>query len=472
MSPAARSLPLLLLAACAAGPGYERPAAPASPEFRETPGAWKQAQPRDEIARGSWWEIFGDPQLNELVGKIDVSNQTLAAAEAQYRQAQAALGIARAPLLPAVEGNLSVTRSRSPIGAIGGTTAGRTITNRSASVQTSWELDLWGRVRRSVEASEAALQASRGEVAAARLSLQAQLATGYFQLRMLDVQKQLLEDTVAAFRRSLELTRNRYDVGVAAKVDVVQADAQLKSTLAQAVDLGVQRSQLEHAIAVLTGVPPSQFAIAPLPNYALAMPAIPPGLPSALLERRPDVAAAERRVAAANAQIGVAKAAFFPQTVLSASFGFRSADPSTWLTAPSRFWSIGPAIAQSLFDAGLRRSQAEQAIAAYDATVANYRSITLIAFQEVEDNLAALRILEEEAQLQNDAVQAARQSVALTLNQYKAGTVSFLSVVTVQATQLNEERSAVGLLGRRLAAAVALVRALGGGWQPEEPLTR
>ena len=459
-----RLLSLLLLAACAAGPDYERPAAPGAPEFRETPAAWKQAQPRDEIARGRWWEIFGDAQLNAFIERIDVSNQTLAAAEAQYRQAEAALGIARAPLLPTVDGNVSVTRSRSPTGAIGGTTAGRTLTNRSASLSASWELDLWGRVRRSVEAAGAALEASAGDVGAARLSLQAQLATAYFQLRLLDAQKQLLQDIASGFRKSLELTRNRYDVGVAAKVDVVQADAQLKSTLVQAVDLGVQRAQLEHAIAVLTGVPPAQFSIAPQPVYPAFMPVIPPGLPSALLERRPDVAAAERRVAAANAQIGVAKAAFFPQATLTGSFGFRSTEAAGWLSAPSRFWSIGPAIVQSIFDAGLRRTQSEQAIAAYDATVANYRQVTLTAFQEVEDNLVALRILEEEAQLQNEALQAARQSVALTLNQYKAGTVSFINVVTVQAAQLSEERNAVGILERRLAAAVALVKAIGGGW--------
>lgn len=459
------SFAFLLLAACAAGPDYERPEAAATPEFKETPGPWKQAQPRDEIARGKWWEIFGDQQLNTLIEKIDVSNQTLAAAEAQYRQAQAAVGVSRAGLFPSVDGNLSVTRSRSPTGVIGGTTAGRTITNRSVSVTANWELDLWGRVRRAVEASEASVQASRGDVASARLSLQAELATNYFQLRLLDVQKQLLDDTVAAFRKSLELTNNRYNVGVAAKVDVVQADAQVKSTLAQSVDLGVQRAQLEHAIAILIGVAPSQLAIAPRPTYLVPMPVIPPGLPSALLERRPDIAAAERRVAAANAQVGVARAAFFPQTMLTATFGFRSADPATWLSAPSRFWSIGPAIAQAIFDAGLRRAQTDQAIAAYDATVANYRQTTLVAFQEVEDNLAALRILEEQARLQDDAVQAARQSVALTVNQYKAGTVSFLNVVTVQASQLAEERAAVTVLQRRLAAAVALVRALGGGWQ-------
>ncbi len=459
---------LILLSACAAGPDYERPAAVVSDVYRETSQTWKEAQPRDEIARGKWWEIFGDPQLGALIEKVDVSNQSLAASEAQFRQAQAAINIARAPFFPSLDANASITRSRSPVGVTGGVTAGRIITQRSAGVSSNWEIDLWGRIRRGIEAAEASAAASAGDLASARLSLQAQLASNYFQLRLLDVQKQLLDDTVAAFRKSLDLTNNRYNVGVAAKADVVQADAQLKSTLVQAVDLGVQRAQLEHAIAILTGAAPAELTLAPQPTYDAALPVIPPGLPSELLERRPDVAAAERRMAAANAQIGVAQAAFFPQFTLGASYGFRSADAASWLTAPSHFWSLGPALAMNLLDAGLRRAQKEQAMAAYDATVANYRSTALTALQEVEDNLAALRILEEEAKLQQDAVDAARQSVALTVNQYKAGTVSYLNVVTVQASLLSEERAAVAILNRRLAATVGLVRALGGGWQRKD----
>ena len=281
---------LLLLAGCAAGPDYERPAAPSSDAFKETPAGWKEAEPRDEIARGQWWEIFGDAELNALVEKIDVSNQSLAASEAQFRQAQAAINAARAPLLPTLDADASITRSRSPTGLVGGTTAGRIITQRSASLVANWEIDLWGRIRRQVEAAEASASASAGDLAAARLSLQAQLMTDYFQLRLLDVQKKLLDDTVAAFRKSLELTNNRYKAGVAAKADVVQADAQVKSTLTQAADLGVQRAQLEHAIAILTGVPPSQLSIEAKPTYDAALPAIPPGLPSELLERRPDIA--------------------------------------------------------------------------------------------------------------------------------------------------------------------------------------
>jgi NodT family efflux transporter outer membrane factor (OMF) lipoprotein len=412
--------------------------------------------------------MFADAQLNGLVEKVEVSNYSLAAAAARHRQALAVVEASRAGLFPTVDADVSITRSRSPGGTAGGTTPGRIVTSRSAGLTASWELDLWGRVRRDIEASRAAAQASAGDVASARLSLQAELAASYFQLRLLDVQKQLFDDTVAAFRRSHELTTNRYNVGVVAKADVVQADAQLKSALAQALDLGVQRAQLEHSVALLAGMAPSELAIARQPTYQPAMPVIPPGLPSELLERRPDVAAAERRVAAANAEIGIAQSAFFPSLTLGASYGSRSADAATWLTAPSLFWSLGPALALTVFDAGRRRAQSDQAIAAYDATVADYRQTALTAIAEVEDNLAALRILEEEAKLQDESVQAARQSVELTLNQYKAGTVSFLNVVQVQTALLNEQRAAVNLLNRRLAAMVGLVRAIGGGWKPAD----
>jgi NodT family efflux transporter outer membrane factor (OMF) lipoprotein len=309
----------------------------------------------------------------------------------------------------------------------------------------------------------AGVQASAADLEAVRLSAQAELAFNYFQLRALDAQRRLLDDSVAAFQKSLALTRNRYAAGVAGKVDVVQAETQLKSTQAQAIDIGVQRAQLEHAIATLVGKPPAEFALARVP-LNVAMPPMPMGLPSELLERRPDIAAAERRVAAANAQIGVAEAAFFPSLTLSASAGFQGSSYARWLTAPSRFWSVGPALAQSIFDAGSRRALSDQAIAAYDATAAAYRQTVLGGFQEVEDNLAALHILEQEAGVQQEAVYAARQSLELTLNQYKAGTVSYLNVVTVQTAWLANERTAVGILGRRLTAAVTLVKALGGGW--------
>ena len=465
MKKALLALVPLLAAACMVGPDYKRPDAPAGDAFREAGEQWQVAQPNDAVDRGKWWEIFNDPQLSSMIERIDVSNQTLAASAAQFRQAEAAVSVARSAYLPPVDANAGVTRSRSPVNVTGGTTAGRIVNQRTVGLSTSWEIDLWGRLRRLAESAEATAEASAGDLASARLSLQSQLATSYFQLRVLDVQKRLLDDTVDAYRKNLELTNNRYQVGVAAKSDIVQADAQLKSTIVQAVDIGVQRAQLEHAIAVLTGAAPASLVLARQPAYDAVLPVIPPGLPSTLLERRPDVAAAERRMAAANAQIGAAKAAYFPTLTLGASAGFRGID-STWLTAPAHFWTLGPAIAMNIFDAGLRRAQTEQAIAAYDGTVANYRATALQALQDVEDNLAALRILEEEAKVEAEAVEAARQSVQLTLNQYKAGTVSYLNVVTVQAALLAEERNAVNLLNRRLAATVGLIKAIGGGWQP------
>ncbi|HEY7240182.1 MAG TPA: efflux transporter outer membrane subunit, partial [Burkholderiales bacterium] len=351
---------LALVAGCTVGPDYQRPDAPAAETFRETPPGWKEAQPRDDLERGRWWEVFGDARLNDLIEKIDVSNQTLAASEAQFRQTLAALGISRAALFPTLDANATVVRSHSPGSTLGGTTAGKTVTSYGGRFTAQWEIDLWGRVRRSVEAADAAARASAADLGAARLSLQAQLATNYFQLRALDAQARLLDDTVGALRKSLELTENRYRAGVVARADVVQADALLKSTLVQTIDLGVQRAQLEHAIAVLTGVPPSGLALAASSSFEIGIPAVPPGLPSALLERRPDVAAAERRVHASNAQIGVAKAAYFPQITLTGVYGATSPDVSLFFLGASRTWSIGPSIAQSIFDAGLRRSQTEQ----------------------------------------------------------------------------------------------------------------
>jgi len=451
-----------LLAGCAVGPDYQRPSVEVPAGYKEA-GDWKVAQPQDDAGRGEWWEMFGDPNLNALIEQVEISNQNVLAAEAQFRRAQAIVAASRAAYFPTVTANASITRSRSPTGVIGGTTAGRTITNRSASLDAGWELDLWGRVRRTAESSEASAQASAADLAGARLSSQATLASSYLLLRTIDAQKRILDESVAAFQKSFELTRNRYDAGVAARVDVVQAETQLKSTLADSIDLGVQRAQLEHAIAVLVGKAPSAFSIAPAP-LAFKMPQAPAEVPSALLERRPDIAAAERLVAAANAQIGVAKAAYFPSLTLSGSYGSRAGDAATWFTAPSTFWAYGPALAQSIFDAGLRRAQTDQAIAAYDTTVAQYRQTVLSGFQEVEDNLAALRILEEEAKVQDEAVRAARESVALTTNQYKAGIVSYINVVAVQTAWLNNERAAMVVLGRRLVAAVTLLKALGGDW--------
>jgi NodT family efflux transporter outer membrane factor (OMF) lipoprotein len=457
---------VVLLAGCAVGPDYQRPEMEAPAEFKEAAG-WRQAQPRDALPRGSWWTIFADTELDALMKRVDVSNQNIRVAEAQFRQARAVADQARAGLFPAVNANASATRSKAPSLSNQPSFATGAVNNYNAGLNATWELDIWGRVRRSVEAGEASWQASAAELEAARLSARAALAQNYFALRVADSTKQLLEDTVAAYQRSLDLTRNRYDAGVAARVDIVQAEVQLKSAQAQLIDLGVERAQLEHAIALLVGQAPANFALAPVP-LALKMPEIPVAMPSALLERRPDIAAAERNMAAANAQIGVAKAAYFPTLTLSGAAGFRSTSFADLFTAPSRFWSIGGALAQAVFDAGLRRAQTDQAIAAYDADVATYRQTVLTGFQEVEDNLAALRILEDEARVQDEVVQAARHAVELTLNQYKAGIVSYLNVISAQTTAYTNERTAANIEGRRLTAAVALIKALGGGWTTEE----
>ncbi len=453
---------LALTGGCLVGPNYVRPAAPSTPAFKEA-GDWKPAQPSDAVSRGKWWEIFGDARLNALADQVDVSNQNVRGAEARLRQAEALVEQSRSGLWPTLAISASATRSRSPnvAGASGNSPVPVNVYNLPLTA--SWAPDLWGSVRRTIEGNIANAQTSAANLANVRLLAQSQLAINYFQLRVLDTRRRLLDESVAAYRKSLELTRNRYNAGVAARVELVQAEQQMKSTQAQAIDVGVQRAQVEHAIAILIGRPPAELAIV-AEAAPLAIPAIPAGVPSELLERRPDIAAAERQMAAANAQIGVAKAAFFPSLTLSASTGFRSNSIADWLTIPSRFWSVGPALAETLFDGGARRAVSKQAQAAYDVNVATYRQTVLTAFQQVEDNLAALRILEQEAAVQAEAVQAARQSTELTLNQYKAGTVNFLNVVIVQTAQLNNEAAAVNLLGQRLVAAVTLVQALGGGW--------
>jgi NodT family efflux transporter outer membrane factor (OMF) lipoprotein len=458
------ALPALafVLGGCMVGPDYVRPAVETPPAYRETEG-WKRAEPRDAIERGKWWAIFGDRELDALAERVVVSNQNVRAAEAAVRQAQAVAQQVRAGLFPVVGAGATVTRSQSPSLSNQPSFATGPVNNYNLTANAAWELDLWGKVRRGVEAGEANWQASAADLAAVTLSAQATLVQTYLALRISDVQKKLLEETVAAYERTLELTRNRYAAGVAARVDVVQAEVQLKSTQAQLVDVGVDRALLEHAIASLVGAPASSFSIPPAPLVA-ALPSIPVGVPSALLERRPDIAAAERSVAAANAQIGVAQAAFYPTLVLSGAAGYRSTSFADWITAPSRFWSLGAALAQSLFDGGLRRAVSDQAIAAYDGQVAQYRQTVLAGFQEVEDSLATLRILEEEARYQDEAARGARLSVELTTNQYKAGIVSYLNVVAAQAIALNNERNAVTVQGRRFLASVQLVRATGGGW--------
>jgi NodT family efflux transporter outer membrane factor (OMF) lipoprotein len=456
-----------VLAGCAVGPDYVRPDAPTPTVYKEGIG-WKVAQPQDAALRRDWWRMFGDPQLDALVARVDVSNQNVKVAEAQWRQAVAVVQQARAGLFPTLSVNNTDTRSRSPSLANAPVASTAAVNVYSLSLNAAWAPDFWGSVRRTVEGDVANAQAGAAEVANARLLAQAQIALDYFQLRTVDAQRQLLEDTVAAYSKNLELTRNRYAAGVVAKVDVVTAETQLRSTQAQAIDLGVQRAQLEHAIAILVGKPPSELAIAPLQGENAAVPAIPVRIPSELLQRRPDIASAERKMAAANAQIGVATAAYFPSVTFSGATGYRGSVWSQLLTAPNRFWSVGAAIGETIFDAGTRGAVVDQAKAAHDASEASYRQTVLTAFQQVEDNLAALRILEEEAAAQEDAVKAARQSTELTLNQYKAGTVSYLNVIIIQAAQLSNESTAVRIQGQRLAAAIALIQALGGGWDAGE----
>ena len=452
-----------------AGPDYVRPAAPTPAAFKEAQG-WKVAQPRDDAPKGNWWEAFADPDLDRLVAEVDVSNQTVQAAAARVREAQAATEAARSALFPAI--NLNATALRTSRGATSNTTTNTTtqsVTNSyNAALDLSWEIDLWGRIRRGIEASETSAQASAADLAAAQLSMQALLAQDYLTLRVQDAEIVLLRDTVAGYERSLTLTRNQYAAGIVGRGDVAQAEAQLAATQAQEQDATIQRAQLEHAIAVLVGKAPAELSIAPRPLVAV-FPQTPVMVPSELLERRPDIAAAERRTASANAEIGVAQAAFYPALSLGATGGVQSSVIGSLLSLPARYWSIGPSIAQAIFDAGLRQAQKQQAIATYDETVANYRNTVLTGFQEVEDNLAALAILEREAALQDAAVKAARESVTIAQNQYKAGTTTYLTVVVLQAAALNNERTALSILARRLTASVGLIKALGGGWNASAP---
>ena len=446
---------VIALASCAVGPNYERPPVETPPAYKESKD-WTLARPADAQEKGKWWEVFGDATLSGLMEQVQVSNQDLAAAEARYRAASAAVGAARAGLFPTVGADAGATRA-------GRGTSGKGTTTYNVSLDARWEIDLWGRVRRQVEAASAGAQASAADLENVRLSLQAQLATAYFSLRVADAGLELLVDSIKAFETSYKIAQNRYAAGVAAKVDVVTAEAQLRSVQAQELDLRATRANLEHAIATLVGKPPSAFALAPM-KFELRLPEIPPGLPSQLLERRPDVAAAERRMAAANERIGIAQAAYFPSLSLTGSGGFASTAISTLFDSSSLAWSLGAGLGLTLLDFGAREAQVTIARAGYDEAVATYRGSVLGAFQDVEDSLATLRWLSEEAQMQRDAVRLARESVQLTLNQYKAGTVGYLNVVLLQASQLNEERQLVTLTGRRLAATVALIRALGGAW--------
>jgi NodT family efflux transporter outer membrane factor (OMF) lipoprotein len=458
-------LAVAVVSACTVGPDYQRPPVVVPASYKEE--GWKVGEPRDAIDRGAWWSIYDDPVLDGLERQIDVSSQTLRASEAAYRQAQAIVAEARAQFFPTVDATASATRSG---------TGGRSVSTGGNGARTlydlnttaSWDLDLWGRIHRLVEGDIASAQASAADLASARLSVQAALATDYFSLRIDDELKRLLDDTVVSFTRSLTITQNQYRVGVAAASDVALARAQVQGTQAQAINVGVQRAQLEHAIAVLVGKPAPDFSIAIAPRLATRVPSIPPGMPSTLLERRPDIAAAERLMASANAQIGVAVAAFYPDLTLSASFGFQGFNFGSLLQAANKVWSVGPQLAETVFDGGLRTAQVEQFRAAYDQTVANHRQTVLLGFQQVEDELAALRILVQQAEVQDQAVKSAQEAERLILNQYLAGTVAYTSVVTVQVTALADEENALTIYQNRLTASVALINALGGGWNSSQ----
>jgi NodT family efflux transporter outer membrane factor (OMF) lipoprotein len=463
-------------ATCAVGPNYVRPTAPVPPKYKELPpsqatttGQWKEAQPSDAAQRGKWWELFREPELNGLEEQVAISNQSIAQAEAQFRGARALARVARASLFPSLGVGASVTRSSGVVQSSPKPTSGPppTVMAYAVPVDLAWEADVFGGIRRNLEAGVASAQASAAQLEAVRLAIQAELAVDYFALRGVDGQRQLLDSTVAGYQAALQLTENQYKQGVVSGVDVAQAQTQLETTRAQATDLGVSRAQLEHAIAVLVGKPPGDFSLQAGPIRVVPV-QVPVGVPSELLERRPDIAAAERLAAAANAQIGVAKAAYFPTFTLAASGGYGNSTLSNFFSLPNRFWSLGPALLETLFDGGRRRALSEQAWASYDAAVAVYRESVLTAFQDVEDNLAALRVLAVEAAQQADAVTASERSLTIAKNRYQGGITTYLEVVTAQSAALANERTAIDLLTRRMTASVNLIKALGGGWRESD----
>ncbi|KTT25754.1 RND transporter [Pseudomonas oryzihabitans] len=470
--PALRDLPplllLALLAGCTVGPDYQRPSAPLSTQFKEAAG-WKAASPRDDQAKGAWWQGYDDPQLSALLGQVAVSNQNVAQYQALYRQARALVRESRAETLPSATLDAKATRSENASSASGSsstTAGGATVRNaESLSLGLSWDLDLWGKLRRTLEEDRASAQASAAELANATLSAQAELAQDYFQLRILDRRLALYDQTLADYRRYLAVIQNRYDEQLASRADLAQARTQLDSAEADRLALTTQRAQLEHAIALLLGKPPADFSLAVDPHWQARLPDIPAGLPTELLERRPDIAQAERQVAAANAAIGVATAAYYPDLTLSASGGYQSSLLGELFKTPSRFWSLGPTLSGTLFDFGATRAGVDQARAAYDAKVANYRQTVLTALGEVEDYLVALHTLDPEIAAQRRAVAAARDSASVTRDQYEAGMIDYLDVATTQATQLSQEQSLLQLESSQLVTSVQLHMALGGDWQ-------
>jgi len=467
----------LFLSGCMVGPKYVKPTTPLAPAFKEQPpksfkesDGWKPAEPSDQSLRGQWWEIFGDPQLNALEGEVTLSNQDLKIAEARLRQARAMIRFNRSAEFPTISTSPSIINEREsanqpyfPASQANNGTGAFTL-----PFDLSYEVDLWGRVRRTVSASKEEAQASAADLQTANLTLHAELAVDYFELRSADVQNNLLDDTVKAFNEALKLTQSRFDGGAAPESDVAQAQTQLDGAQVQDTDIAVMRAQYEHAIAILIGKPPAEFSITPEPQTAFKLPAIPITVPAVLLERRPDIAAGERRVAEANDQIGIARAAFFPALVLGATGGFTGTSITNWFTWPSRMWAVGPQMSQTIFDAGRRRAVSEGAIANYDGTVASYRQTTLAAFQEVEDNLAALRVLEKESQQQKQATVSAERSLRLFNERYEGGVDNYLQVITAQNVLLTNQRNSIDIQRRRMDASVILVKAVGGGWDTSQ----
>jgi NodT family efflux transporter outer membrane factor (OMF) lipoprotein len=473
---------VIFVTGCTVGPKYARPTAAAPPAYKElTPenfkdtDGWRQAQPGDATLKGNWWETFNDPQLNALEEQVNVSNQNIAAAAANFLAARSLVRQARAQYYPTISANPSITNSRPSSGQFGGVSTGTSsrsantgftltsFTDYSLSFDASWVPDFWGRIRNTVLSNANAAQASAADLENVRLTAQAEVATNYFEIRAQDALKELFDQTVAAYQDSLEVTQLQFNAGIASDEAVAQAETQLESTQAQDTNLGIARAQFEHAMAMLLGQPAPTFSLPAAPLRANP-PAIPFGLPSQVLERRPDVASAERLMAQANAQIGIATAAFYPTVTLSATGGFANTSPATWFAWPSRFWSVGPALAQTLFEGGLRRATVQQYRASYDRNVANYRQTVLTAFQQVEDNLAALRILSQEVRQQDTAVTSARRNLQSAQQRYQAGIDPYLNVITAQTTLLTNQQTAVNLRRDQMTASVQLIEALGGGW--------
>lgn len=461
---------LLLLCGCNPAPKYARPPAPTPTAYKEAPGdkegtGWKLAQPGDDKLRSKWWEIYNDPQLNALEAQVAISNQSIKAAEANFRAARALVVSARSALYPTIGATPAYTNSRVS-GTTGHLVSGNgTVNEYALPFDVSYTPDFWHRIRNTIAEEASSAQASAADVATALLTTQSDLATDYFELRATDMQRKILDDTMVNYRQNVDLTTTLYKTGIDSEQDLVQAQNQLDTATAQATDLGVARAQYEHAIATLIGKPPAELTIA-VGTFNPTPPPVPVGLPSTLLERRPDIAALERTIAAANANIGVARAAYYPTLTLSASGGLESYSFTEWFGAPSRFWSLGPALAQTLFDGGARRAQNEQAQAQYDAAVANYRQTVLTSFQAVEDQLAALRILTQEIVEQQTAINSSQRYLDLATIRYKTGVDSYLNVITAENSLLTNRESQVSSELRLMSASVSLVMAVGGGWDP------